>query len=545
MGSPSLRALGAAGLVLGAALVPVAGSAADTAICAIQGTTATPAMLGARVTTSGVVTRDFIAAGLEGFFLQEPGCDLDPATSDGIFVRVGTRRPAVVEGHKVAVTGRVVDTDGLTAIDFESLTDSGASSGALEVAPLSPPADPVAAAAYLEAREGMLVAVPPSRVVAATDRSGEAWVVPEASGVTRLYHGDADGAKVGLAAPGAWLSLDTGDRLGDAVGPLISASGAFKVLLRGDRLPAVQRAAAAPPRASTPGGGLTLASYDLDRFFAVGGTLSGPQYAVDLARRAASIGLALGSPDVVGVQEAETTSVLEDLAAQPELAAARYRAVLIDGPGPQGLDVGLLYNSAKLFVRSAEARQTCSDVRPLEGPATGCALPAGGSGYLLYARPPLVVRLEVVGTGERLDVVVAHFQPQVAGETADERVRLAMADHVRGLATELKAAEPATPVVVMGLLNDFEESAPLARLTADGTLVSLFAPPQRERPYTHASQGVSEAVDHILVDPLLVPRVAGFGPLHVNVDFAAAAPGAPIEASARASDHDPVLLVLR
>ena len=412
------------------------------------------------------------------------------------------------------------------------------------MAALNSPADPAAALVYLEAREGMLVDVPPSRVVAATDRSGGAWVVPESSGVVRLFPGDADGVKVGLSAPGAWLSLGTGDRLGDAVGPLTSSAGAFSVLLRGDRLPPVQRAAAAPPRVSGPGG-LTLASYDLDRFFAAGAAVSSAQYVIDLARRAASIGRALGSPDIVGVQEAENAAVLDDLAAQPEVAAARYRAVLIDGPGPQGLDVGLLYNSSKLLVRSAEARQACSDVRPLEGPATSCALSSGGSGFLLFARPPLAVRLEVVGTGERLSVIVNHFQPQVADDTADERVRLAMADQVRGLVAELKAAEPATPVVVMGLLNDLEDSPPLARLTVDGTLASLFAAPQPERPYTHTAQGVSEAVDHILVDPVLLPRVVAFGPLHVNVDFAAAAPGAPIEASACASDHDPLLLVLR
>jgi len=503
-------------------------------------------MLGARVTVSGVVTREFIAAGLEGFFLQEPGCDLDPSTSDGIWVRVGPRRPTVIEGHKVTVTGRVVDTDGLTAIELESLTDSGSVGGAIEVAPLNPPADPAAAASYLEAREGMLVSVPPSRVVGATNRSGDACVVPESSGVTRLFRGDADGAKVGLATPGAWLALNSGDRLGDLVGPLTYASGEFKVLLRSDRFPAVQRAGVEPPRAAPAGGdSLTIATYNLESFFAAGSTTSAAQYAVEVARRAVSIGRLLGSPDVLGVQEAEKIEVLDDLAAQPELAGARYRAVLIEGPDPRGLDVGLLYNSGKVQLRSAEARQACSDVRPIDGPATACALPGGGSGYLLYGRPPLVARLEVFGTGERLTVIVNHFQSQVAGDTTDERLRLAMADHVRGLVSELKAAEPATPVVVMGDLNDFEDSPPLARLTGDGALANLFAPPQRERPYTHVFQGVSEVLDYVLVDPLLLPRVSAFGPLHLNVDFAAASPGAPLEASLRASDHDPVLLVLR
>ena len=71
---------GLAVLVLGSG---VAG-AQTSRICAVQGSGAVPASLGARVTVSGVVTVAFRNAG--GFFLQEPSCDGDPATSDALFV---------------------------------------------------------------------------------------------------------------------------------------------------------------------------------------------------------------------------------------------------------------------------------------------------------------------------------------------------------------------------------------------------------------------------------------------------------------------------
>jgi len=46
------------------------------------------------------------------------------------------------------------------------------------------------------------------------------------------------------------------------------------------------------------------------------------------------------------------------------------------------------------------------------------------------------------------------------------------------------------------------------------------------------------------VDAALAPRVVELEPRHVNVDFGDAGPGASPEASPRASDHDPVRLLL-
>jgi predicted extracellular nuclease len=534
-----------------ALLASLPAGAQSVRICAIQGSGPTPNMLGSRVTAGGVVTADFQPS-LGGFFMQEPGCDGDATTSDGIFVRTGTRPVTVVVGHRVTVTGRVSNDFGLTAIELESVADAGPYAGTLEAVRLSPPVDAVGAAAYLESFEGMLVVLPPSRVVAATNHFGEAYVMPESSGVTRLYRGDADGRKLGVAAPAGWLALSQGDLVSEVVGPLTYTFGQFKVEVPPERSVTVERSGVRPPEAAALSSTtLSVATYNLENLFDPvddpgkdDDVPTAEQYAANLTRRATSIARYLGLPDVLGVQEVEKIEVLQDLAAQPALLPAAYRAVLLEGIDVRGIDVGLLYNSQRLWLRSAESRQGCSDVRPPDGAIVGCALPGGGSGYMLFSRPPLVVRLETLDDHERLTVVVNHFKSQSGDTTADDRLRLGQADFVRAVVEELKGAEADVPVIVLGDLNDFEDSPPLQHLRAGGRLLAPPALPASGRPYTYVFQGLCQTLDHILVDAALMPRVVELRPLHVNVDFADPGPGAPAEAGPHASDHDPVRLLL-
>ena len=55
-------------------------------LCVIQGSGPESPLAGSNVTTAGVVTADFSGAGLAGFFIQDPGCDSDPDTSDAVWV---------------------------------------------------------------------------------------------------------------------------------------------------------------------------------------------------------------------------------------------------------------------------------------------------------------------------------------------------------------------------------------------------------------------------------------------------------------------------
>ena len=77
-----------------------------TPIYSIQGSGPTAAITGT-VTTAGVVVGDFdgpTTVGIQGFYLQDPTGDGDPATSDGIFVFTGNA-DNVAAGDLVRVTG--------------------------------------------------------------------------------------------------------------------------------------------------------------------------------------------------------------------------------------------------------------------------------------------------------------------------------------------------------------------------------------------------------------------------------------------------------
>jgi predicted extracellular nuclease len=512
-------------LVLACLLALAGPSAAQTSkTCTVQGPTSTPPALGARVSVGGVVTAAYRA----GFFLQDPSCDADAATSDALFVdgAAGVAPPPV--GHRATVTGRVANDGGLTTIVAESVSDEGRYAGSVEAVRLNPPADAAAAAAYLESHEGMLVSLAASRVVAATDEAGVAYVMPEASGVTRLYRADADGRKMGLVSPDGWFAANQNDRVADAAGALADTPDGFVVWLRSGRAPAVESGRGAPsPTSPAPDGQASLGTYDLDAFFdgvddpGVEDESSPARYPAALAVRAQSIARYVGSPDVLAVQEVESLGALQDLAAQPELIAAGYRAVLVDGADPRGLDVGLLYREGRFALRGFEAR------------------PAAG----VPGRAPLVVHLQAAASGERLTVIACDFATAAEGPEA-AAVRLALADHVRSLVEEVRLAEPGARVAVAGNLRDAEDSAPLQRLTA-GLLQNLGGRLPADRPYSVVAGGVSLASDYVLLDDVLAARAVESRALHVNVDWAHPAPASDPAATPRASDHDPVVTRLR
>src|SRR5690606_1801906 len=81
-----------------------AGDADLIPIYAIQGNRDASPLAGRRVSTHGLVT----GLTADGFFLQDPVGDGDPATSDGLFIYTW-ERPTVAAGQCVAVRGGLVE----------------------------------------------------------------------------------------------------------------------------------------------------------------------------------------------------------------------------------------------------------------------------------------------------------------------------------------------------------------------------------------------------------------------------------------------------
>ncbi len=538
-----------------AALLPIAIAAAQGVeiipICQVQGTGKSSPYVGEVLSAEGIVTANFVDTATSGFFLQEPDCDDDVATSDGIFVYASNKRPQVREGDRVRVTGTVQEYYGLTEFQLSELQQLGEGDtpnpASLEVPDTIDEAD-----RYLESREGMIVSLPPQRVVGATNDHGEAYLVPIAAGVTRLFRASNSSQLIGVMTPGDQLKLAHGDLVSEIEGPLNYTYDNYKVALTGEgvaRLGVMQSGIAPPVAAPSSSQELMIATYNLQDLFDpvddagkndADWTPDPEGYEIMLARRARSIAENLGAPDVVGVQEVENLGVLTDLASHELLRHAGYKAVMADGPDLRGIDVGLLYRSERLRVLSFEPQQACTPLDPPE-PGIECELADGSTGHLLYSRPPLAVRLAQRGAARpQLIVVVNHFKSKRGGDESTEVVRMAMAAHNLTLLAAEKQRHGNAALVIMGDLNDFEDSGPLAKLTQDGKLVDLHGEVPPESDYTYIFSGISENLDYILVEPTLL--WTSFTPIHSNTDFPAAEQGTDDADTPRCSDHDPLLL---
>ena len=474
-------------------------------------------MLGARVTVSGVVTAAFRGT-TGGFFLQDPSCDGDAATTDALWS--WTRR-----ARGLARDRRPRDRDGPGRERLRShvrgrgeRADEGATRAPWRPCGPARPADPVAAAAYLESQEGMLVRSHRSRVVAATDATGIAYVLPDASGVTRLFRGGRGRAQARPCAPEGGCSR-TRVTSRAAAGALVETRPASPCGCAGRARPPSTRRGARGGRRGRAGPGPSRASPPTTSTRSRGlrsGRRSVTPGAAEL-RDGASIGVL---DSCVVVQGADSADALADLAADPSLIAYGYRPVLARRRRPAGLHVGLLYRADHVSLRGVRdaARRR------------------------LRTGAPLVVHLQTA-QGERFAVVGCDFQP-AAGSVDAAAVRMGLADHVRALAGEIRLAEPDARLVVLGNLDDGEASAPVLRLLAGGLLSDLHGRLPVERPYTLVAQGVSLTSDYVLVDAALSARVTELRAVHVNADWGRAAPGAEA-ASPRAADHDPLLLRVR
>lgn len=154
------------------------------------------------------------------------------------------------------------------------------------------------------------------------------------------------------------------------------------------------------------------------------------------------------------------------------------------------------------------------------------------------SRKPLAGMFSV--DGEKVTIINNHFNSKGGDdplfgrmqppELDSELQRLAQAEIVGDYVEGLLATDPQARVIVLGDLNDFQFSAPLARLEAAGlkNLTNTLAEAER---YSYIYEGNAQALDHILVSSALASG-AQYQVVHINSEFSAAE---------QFSDHDPVL----
>jgi len=432
------------------------------------------------------------------------------------------------------------------------------------------------AADAFESLEGMRVRVAEGVVVGPTSSHGEVVVLADGGcgagprtargGIAR---GDAGPSPERIVIDDRLVSgppaLKVGDVLEDAVeGILHYTFGAYKIL-NSSPLPAVTPGGLDHEITPLEGGParLTVATFNLENVSA----LSPEEKFERLGRVVAAH---LRSPDILAVQEVQddtgpeddgTVSAAETLARLVEAIEAaggvRYDVRSIDpADGGDGGRPGANIRTAFLFnpvrvdfvdrISSAEARDAEVLVGSGLGPSPGLVA-SGNPAFTVRedgrggSRKPLAG--EFVFAGRRLSVVNLHLvskggddplfgrrqPPRATSSTRREDQAQAVSASVSRLLKE----DPESRVIVLGDLNDFEDSPPLRAFEAAGLEDLVKRLPVDDR-YTYVYLGTSQVLDHILVSPNLAGG-AEVDAVHLAAEFPAAE---------RASDHDPVIVRL-
>ncbi|MDY7076097.1 MAG: lamin tail domain-containing protein [Chloroflexota bacterium] len=541
----------------------------DLTISEIQGVGFASLYTDTIVRTSGVVVGLFegnLPSGggnFDGFYVQDPTGDGDPATSDGIFVNCGLLPVSVAVGDLVTIIGTVQEFNEYDDPPPETETQIWISNssdvtvdGTGTVAPTA--LAPDGTSLYFEAREGMLVDLPveayPAPVVGPTSY-GTFFVVRGDEGVDRVMRGSPqDGKAFGVRNYTRYGSggpnLIVGSTANGGIeGPLAYSYGSYLVALQ--NLVALDYTAVDPP-AEPPSwpealdNELTVVTFNVENFF---DTIDDPgkddpvasqeDYETHRDKIVNAI-VQANCPLVVGVQEVEKLAVLQDVAGELATQGCDYTAVLEEGLDGRGIDVGYLALDDRITIEGVWQYQDCTTYDTGLGQGD---CPDGEQ--LLYSRIPLVMTATVqIGPQPddtaRAIFIVNHLKSKLsrAGDPESAQWRLLQAQSLAGLVDQIISANSDELLVVLGDLNDFEDSPPIEALYASGNMTNTWYTLPPEARYSYIYRGTSQVLDHILVSPSMLARLEETGALHINADFPYRPYAEDPAVIWRVSDHD-------
>lgn len=515
------------------------------------------------VTFTGVVTglhEDRNTAGVTFYtlFVQDiPGReDGDPTTSDAIAVFVARDRPEAQIGDYVVVSGQVIEFFDLTEISDENVQVRVVSSGnpLPEPVVIAPPAtDEAGLRTYYESLEGMLVTLgdQPAYVVGPTFSGCGFAVVRADTGVERVLR-QREEDPIGQIIPilnnsdvecGAFPHVKTGDEVLGLDGPLTYNFDQFKII---EQNPAdlVINAAPYPPLPTVPTPAdhqFSVISFNVENLFdGINDTgldaepkLTPEELALKQGKISAAIAELLHCPTLVGIQEVEKESLLLDLAnAMAGRCGFTYTVTHLESPDSRGIDLALLSDPRRVNVQSAVLEQICTlQDTGIEDSSADCGLAKSP----LFSRPPLRVTLTL--DGQPMTVYINHFKSKRGDALGTLGERLEQAQHVQALVVEELEAQPDAWVMVMGDMNDYEDSPPLRILTQDGILSNVLSlVPEAER-YSYVFSGASQLIDSLLVTPALQEQLASVMIVHTNADYPDIL-GDDLNNPYKATDHD-------
>jgi predicted extracellular nuclease len=576
-----------------------------TPIYEVQGSGAASPLVSTDLAVEGVVVGDFQNnaspddGNLNGFHLQDPAGDGNPATSDGIFI-FAPGGMDVAAGDAVRVRGAVSEFNGMTEITAAQIWVCS-TGNSLVPTPLSLP---VATLDAFEAYEGMLVTFPQALVISEYfnfDRFNEIVLTSERhlTPTAEFEPGSPEAAQAMLEFELDSITLDDG-RTPQNPDPALHPNGEVFDLTNlfrgGDTLANVTGVidysfglyriqptegadyANTNPRPAEPedvGGSLTVAAFNVLNYF---DTLSNQQCGPEgfqqqcrgadtleeFQRQQAKIVAAMGviDADVLGLIEIEndageaTANLVAALNAA--VGAGTYAYIETGFVGTDVIKQAILYKPAAVTPVGNYALLT-SAVDPLFDDD--------------HNRPVLAQTFLDNATGGIFTVAVNHLKSKgsaCAGDpdTGDgsgncNLTRLAAAQAlVDWLASDPTESGDAD-FLIIGDLNSYDKEAPIDAIlagpddtpgTADDYTDLIFTF-QGEAAYSYVFDGQTGYLDHALASAGLVGEVTGATIWHINADepdlidyemnFKQDAQDALFAPDPyRSSDHDPVIVGL-
>lgn len=550
-------------------VIAVSRTFAQTPICEVQGIGPASSFQGQTVQVEGLVTAVHVGPGTPGgFFLEDPECDIDPATSNGIFVYAPSATSIAI-GQRVRVAGTVVEYFGLTEITNTSVTPLGTTTGTVIATDVLLPLAP----SQWERYEGMLLRFPGALTITDTRdwaQYGEVVLATErlvqptntidpndaiASGTTTTGSGNVAAVNAALTTNlrstvrlddgftttypstlpfvGPEGTLRTGSTITDLGGVLTYTFDEYRLLPAGPI--AVQHAAR--PALPDVGDGLLAASLNVLNYWT---TLDGwgAANSAELARQRTKLLAALTTlnADVIALHELENNDVAwVDLlnALNAIIGSAEYAGLEVDAFGSSGTKSVIFYRTTVLEPASA-----------LFVIDTG-----------LFQRPHLTQGFRVLATDGRFLFSTVHLRSKLCdnasganldqgdGQGCHNATRRSQAIALAAHWEELRDLTGITAQLVMGDLNAYSEEDPLDVLRNEGLLRTLPVDA-----YTFNFEGASGALDHAWATEDMLASISGAEVWHINSDEPLAVDYKDVNASRyqpnafRCSDHDPVLV---
>lgn len=496
-------------------------------IAEIQGAGHSSPYDGIAVTTSGIVT----AVSSIGYYLQDPVGDSDDATSEGVFVYLGSA-PSVAVGDSVEVEAYVDEytpggssTDNLSITELTGPVTTVVSSGnavpaavVIGQAGRMPPTeiidddnfavfDPdMDGIDFYESMEGMRVTVADAVAVAPTNQYGETFVIADQgaaatglnsrSGIS-ISPADFNPERMQLQIEGDFtgdfeLASNAGEVIGDATGVVSFNYGNFEILLTEEPVGIVPSTLTAETTAIVSSGALlTVASYNVENLDPVVEDISLVTDSDDIdddvgdgkfAAIAGHIVAHLNAPDIVALQEMQdsdgaqnTGTVDSDVTAQTLIdaivAASGPVYEYVDLAPTDGMDGGQPGGNIRVGFLYNPARVTLDESSVQKVLDTDLS---DGDAFDA-TRKSLYAAFEF--NGETVHLINNHFSSKGGSSPLFGSVqppvngrienREAQAAVINDFVDGLLLSDAAAKVIVLGDLNEFFFESPLTVLKGE------------------------------------------------------------------------------